>query len=185
MIKKLFFYLITILTLSFFSLTSSQINEKKKEGDILDVSINIFKKHIRSISPKRKGLRYFFSNRKQEKNEISKFSKVLNHALETSDLDTVLLKNNDTFCFIQTHQTASEWIYVCLIYNDNVFEMSKDSVNSKMRIESKYKDTVPNDYYYFKRGKLDSIPNIRFYGGINGMRIIKTKKQIDSYFHKW
>ena len=203
--KRLFFYLITLLTLSFVFSASWTFDKKNNEGNILEVSAKAFKKRVRSnqkymrsydrekynLSYYKYCLLYFknyFKNRKENKDANKYFRSELEEILQLTGLDTAVLSNNDTFCLIEStsHSMNSGWKYFEVIWNDKVFVLKRDTLDSKIYLDSiDYNDLTIKDKYYFKRGMLDSISRIHWYGWTNGMRITKDKRKFKAFYHGW
>jgi hypothetical protein len=203
--KRLFFYLITLLTLSFIFSASWTFDKKNNEGNILEVSAKAFKKRVRSnqkymrsydrekynLSYYKYCLLYFknyFKNRKENKDANKYFRSELEEILQLTGLDTAVLSNNDTFCLIKStsHSMNSGWKYFEVIWNDTAFFLQRDTLDSKVYFDSiDYNDLIIKNLNYFKRGMVDSIPRIHWYGWTNGMRITKDKRKFKAFYHGW
>lgn len=183
--NKIKIIIISILILTFHLSAFKKSKNRKVKGDLFEISVSKMRRHYKAALSDYYTFLEFFKKRKHLKEEMLYFKEILNTSLARTSFDTITLKDKDTFCIIINHQIHSEWNYVRLIYNNSIIELERDSLNAEMKIVDQFKDTVKNDAYFFKRGMLDSISSVLSYGGVSGMRIIKTKNKVYSLFHYW
>jgi hypothetical protein len=177
------FCLIVILAIHMSFIPKQQ--SKYRNGDLYKISMSKMRKHLKSSLSENYTCLEYFKKRRHYKENLSYFQEILNVSLISASFDSITLKEKDTFCIIITTQIASEWNYITLIHNDLVINLERDSLRGDMKIINQYKDTIKDDAYFFKRGMLDNIPRVLFYGGDSGMRLIKTEKKVKTLFHNW